>query len=985
MAGLEGAGTTGSRGGSQKPRPGSAWRSRWPALFVGLGLALAALAYVQHARARQGFLIEKGAELRAIAELKVSQIVAWRAERLADARVVADDPLLVDAVRVWLGGGARAGAGAPIRAWLRVLRKEQSYERISLLDSEGHVRLTVPAQDPGAGATDELARKALEAADLSFLDLHRPTSEEGIHLELVAPLRGAADPAARPIAFLIFEHDPRRFLYPLIQSWPTPSRTGETLLIRREGAEVAYLNELRHRTDTALKLRLPVTRADLPAALVVSGREGEVEGVDYRGVSVLAAMRRVPDSPWFLVSKVDREEIVAPLAREARLTGLIAVLLIALSGLGAQRFRRREREASDAELYHRDERLRLQGSALAAAANAVMITDRAGNIVWVNDAFARLTGWSAEACQGKTPRILKSGEHPAELYGELWRTILAGDVWQREMVNRHRDGSTYVEDQTITPVRDERGEVTHFVAIKIDVTDRRQTEETLRENARELLESQRVARLGSYRLRVASGVWASSPILDEIFGIADPRFVKDVAGWLSIVHPDQREQMTAYFTEEVLGRRQSFDREYRITRLTDGQERWVHGLGRLVADSEGRIVEMIGTIQDVTEQKRLEAQFRQAQKMEAIGQLAGGVAHDFNNLLAVIVGYSELALRELPAEHPQRKRIEEIRKAGERAAGLTRQLLAFGRRQPMTPVVLGLAHVVSGLEGMLRRLLPEDIEIATSFDGGGARVRADPGQMEQVILNLAVNARDAMPDGGRLTIEGSSAVLDERYCRSHDVRPGRYALLAVTDTGTGMDAETQAHMFEPFFTTKEVGRGTGLGLATVYGIVKQHDGHVAVYSELGRGTTFKVYLPQVDAPARGEAVASTPKARGGSETVLLVEDDPPVRELSREVLDHLGYRVLVAPDGEAALETSARHQGPLHLLVTDMIMPRMTGRQLAEALRRSRPGIKVLFVSGYSNDVVVRSGALEEGMAFLQKPFTPDSLGRRIREVLGPS
>jgi CheY-like chemotaxis protein len=297
---------------------------------------------------------------------------------------------------------------------------------------------------------------------------------------------------------------------------------------------------------------------------------------------------------------------------------------------------------------------------------------------------------------------------------------------------------------------------------------------------------------------------------------------------------------------------------------------------------------------------------------------------------------------------------------------------------------LDLSQVVSGLEGMLRRLIPEHIEIVTRFDSGAAKVKADPGHMEQVILNLAVNARDAMPDGGRLIIETSPAELDEAYCRSHaPARPGRYVLLAVSDSGTGMDAETQTRIFEPFFTTKGVGQGTGLGLATVYGIVKQNEGYIWVYSELGRGTTFKAYLPRVDdAVARDEEPAPLVEAKTGSETVLLAEDDEAVRELNREILEEFGYHVLEGRDPQAALEAGGRYEGAIHLLLTDMVMPGMTGRQLADRLRASRPGIRVLFVSGYTNDVVVRSGDLDEGMAFLQKPFTPDQLARKLRELL---
>jgi PAS domain S-box-containing protein len=389
---------------------------------------------------------------------------------------------------------------------------------------------------------------------------------------------------------------------------------------------------------------------------------------------------------------------------------------------------------------------------------------------------------------------------------------------------------------------------------------------------------------------------------------------------------------------------------------------------------------------DVTAQRHLEEQLRQSQKMEAVGQLAGGIAHDFNNLLTAILGSTQLLLHSTPPDDARREDIEEIRNAGLRAAELTRQLLAFSRRQVLAPKVLELNAVVVNMEKMLRRLLGEDVELATSLDHGTGAVSADPGQLEQVLLNLAVNARDAMPGGGRLDLATSRFTLDQEHIeRRHRMAAGDYACLAVTDTGVGMDEATQAHLFEPFFTTKEVGKGTGLGLATVYGIVKQSGGYIWVYSEAGRGTTVKVYLPRVPGVAEAPAAPVVAAVRGGDETVLLVEDAAPVRVLARRSLEGRGYRVLDASDGPAALELSARHEGRIDVLVTDVVMPGMSGRELAERLAPERPSMKVLYTSGYTDDTMVRQGVLTAGVAFLQKPFVPDTLARKVREVLDGS
>ena len=389
---------------------------------------------------------------------------------------------------------------------------------------------------------------------------------------------------------------------------------------------------------------------------------------------------------------------------------------------------------------------------------------------------------------------------------------------------------------------------------------------------------------------------------------------------------------------------------------------------------------------DVTERRTLEDQLRQSQKMEAIGILAGGIAHDFNNLLTAIAGYSELTLRRLPAGDPLRPNIEEIFRAGERASNLIGQLLAFSRKQVLQPKVFDLNSVVSNLEKMLRRLIGEDIQLRTAQSSTPGNVKADPGQIEQIIMNLVVNARDAMPNGGKLTIETAMVTLDEDYARTHiDVIPGHFMMLAVSDTGIGMDEATQKRIFEPFFSTKDPGRGTGLGLSTTYGIVKQSGGNIWVYSEPGKGTTFKIYLPLVEetAEAAGRDV-KTVDSLLGTETILLAEDEEIVRNLAREVLKTYGYKVLEAANGPEALSICESYKEKIHLLITDVIMPEMSGRELSAGMAKLYPEIKVLFMSGYTDSAIIHQGVLEEDANFIQKPFPTDELARKVREVLNP-
>ena len=445
-------------------------------------------------------------------------------------------------------------------------------------------------------------------------------------------------------------------------------------------------------------------------------------------------------------------------------------------------------------------------------------------------------------------------------------------------------------------------------------------------------------------------------------------------------HPEDRSK----FLNELV--QKGFHRDYEIKlKKKDGTEIDCLLTASIRRADDGTIIGYQGIIRDISDKKLLESQLLQAQKMEAVGRLAGGIAHDFNNLLTTIIGNTELSLLRTGKDNPLCENIAEIKKAANRAASLTRQLLAFSRKQVLQPVVLNLNTVICSLEKMIGRLIGEDVELETLLSPDLGEVRADAGQMEQVIMNLVINARDAMPRGGKLIIETANVDLDENYASEHGVKlnPGPYVMLAVSDTGKGIDKETQSRIFEPFFTTKEKGKGTGLGLSTVYGIVKQSGGLIWVYSELGEGTTFKIYLPRIrcgSEPLRKEqAPLEAPK---GVETVLIVEDDDAVRSLACKILELQGYKILEAKDGEEAMKVSKEYKGPIHLMITDVVMPGISGRELQEQLHPLRPAMKVLYMSGYTDNATAYHKVLDSGVAFLQKPFTPETLARKVREVL---
>jgi two-component system cell cycle sensor histidine kinase/response regulator CckA len=607
---------------------------------------------------------------------------------------------------------------------------------------------------------------------------------------------------------------------------------------------------------------------------------------------------------------------------------------------------------------------------------ALISIDLDGNIKTWNPAAEYIFGWRAEEVVGR-PNPIVPADKMDEYRAIREQAARSHSFVTREAVRVRRDGSLVNISLSTAALRDGRGTCTGTIAVISDITGQKQAQERLKllatavEQAAEsiiitdpegLIQYVNPAFERTTGFSIADTVGKTPRILNS--GKQDQAFYENL--WRCL---KRGEVWTGHFTNK---RKDGslFEEEATISP---------------VRDASGEIINFVAVKRDVTKEVGLEQQLIQSQKMEAVGTLAGGIAHDFNNLLTAIVGYSQLAMGKLKGADPLRADIAEIEKAGQRAAALTSQLLAFSRRQVFQPKILDLNALVTDLQKMLRRLIGEDIDMVALLDLELGAVKADPSQLQQVIMNLVVNARDAMPYGGKLTIETANVELDREYTSRHiEVMPGSYVMISITDTGCGMDQKTRAHIFDPFFTTKELGRGTGLGLSTVYGIVKQSGGYIWVYSEPGRGSTFKVYLPRVVEPVEeaGDSAKPAPLPNG-TETLLLVEDEQAVRELAARVLKERGYRVLQAGNGIEALRISAaKPANEIQLLVTDVVMPNMDGPDLASRLKQSQGDLRVLYVSGYTDKAIVHRGVLDEGTPFLQKPFTPEALARKVREVL---
>jgi PAS domain S-box-containing protein len=978
-------------------------------LLFFLGTALVMIATWYHVEGqRQSIRAQWRAQISEVARDRARLIENWLVSRRADADVLAASPL----VRSLLASPGR-GDEALTRHLDRVAAA-YGYTSISISDPDGRpLAHSTGAPEMGADNRDVAATVARTRTRKSRIELTEARAGQRL-LTISVPALGEG--SAGVLGVVTLRMKPESGLFVLVTD-ETSTRTGETLLLRLEGPDAAYLSPLRQEPAgwAAVNRSLEALR-DL-ARTAGDSRAAFGEVTDYRAVPVFAAIRGLGLTGWVLALKVDRDEAMAEFARTGQLTGAVAAaLLLAFAGFLVSFWRQQQRARLLRAQVEQERALsNLQGYAekiVASVPAGLLLLSADLRILSVNPSFLESFRLREEHVQGHVlPDVMRS-----EGLMQRAREVLASGVAQRDvlldlrLVARQEARPALV---TLTGIRMTGGEPARLLLIIQDLTE----EERLQAARRESEE-----RFRSLVQGLDAIVWeADTPTLrfsfvsqraESILGHPVSRWLETPDFFVTRIHPDDRDRVMEA-CRGAIAQGRDHELEYRA-RTADGREVWLRDIVHVISGADGRAAQLRGLTVDLTGRKRAEEalrqaedQLRQAQKMDAVGKLAGGIAHDFNNLLMVIRGDGALILQRFPANDPLRQNAEAICEAADQAATLTRQLLAFSRKQVIAPAVVDLNAVVAGMRKMLRRLIGETIDLVTLTASDLGRVTADPGQLEQMILNLAVNARDAMPDGGRLTIRTSNTEVDAETARHRGVKSGPYVVLEVSDTGTGMDAETQSHLFEPFFTTKDQDKGTGLGLSTVYGIVNQSGGHIAVDSAPGQGTALRVYLARIEevvprlapvpgAPSPAVATAGpgrqevTPVAAGrdgtttrpARETVLLVEDAKRVREVVREILEINGYAVLEAGEGAEAVTVSSRYPGPIDLLVTDVVMPQMSGRELAQRLAPLRPDMRILYMSGYTDDDIVRHGVLEAGMAFISKPFTPDALAIKLREVL---
>jgi len=948
-------------------------------LLTALVVLLAGSVWYYRAQKHRRFQ-EAAANLESIAQLKIDWIREWRKERLVEAgQIMASRFYGPLAVRWRKQSPLKQDVDSLLLYW-RYAQQQREFDDALIVDAAGSIYLRLMNH---AGELPKESRRGLSNAFLRrtgiLTDLYQDPEDSKINLDVICPFFDQEGPQKVPAGAIIFQYDAQKSLYPAIQSWPVNTGSAETVLVRREGNTLLALNELRFHKNSALKLRFPISFGNVLGHQELLTPGTAIEATDYRGVKVITVVKNIPDTGWFMLAKQDESEIFSSLRQEFILTLIGVLLLISTASMALAVLWQRKNKEQYQELFEAEaaqsraeERVR---STMDAMLEGCQIIDFNWRQMYINDTVIKFSKRKKEELLGHTIMESYPGIENTEVFEAFQRCMTERTPQHIANAMVRQDGMERWYEISIQPVSE------GIFVLTNDVTEHKRVE----------IENTRLAsaikHLGEIVIIIDANriVQYINPVFESVTGFK----IEEAIGKPLPMAGAQDEQFYRSFWSLLESGKQWKGRLR--NQKKDGTLYIEDGTVSPVFDQSGAIVNYVSITRDVTdfvklleEKEKLQGQYLQAQKMESVGRLAGGVAHDFNNMLNVILGYAQMALDELKPDHYLYSYLQEIQQAANRSADLTRQLLAFARRQTIAPIVLNLNQTIQDMLSMLKRIIGENINLSWVPGTELWPVKVDPSQMDQMLANLAVNARDAIAEHGRIIIETQNVVFTDIHKSDNlDCAVGEYVMLALSDDGIGMPPEVKKHLFEPFFTTKERGKGTGLGLATVYGIVRQNGGFINVYSEVGRGTTFKMYFPRfTGADAAGSLIAKTEAPIGGAETILLVEDEPSVLTLTNTILERLGYTVLAANTPGEAMHIIETHPGEIQLLLVDVVMPKMTGRELAEKISEKFPKLKKLFMSGYTADAIAHHGVLDEGVSFIQKPFSSGALAAKIREVL---
>lgn len=922
-------------------------------------------------------------DLQRIADLKTHDLMRWREMRLHLAETLSSNPALGRWLETLCRDPSNTVAQAETHAWMDRLREHYGFRDVLLLDAALQPRRALADWAVRLGTKERiLLAEATRTATPQLSDFHTGSSVTNTHLDLAIPFWTKAQAAVSnlaPCAYLLVRVDPERQLYPQLEAWPVPSESGEVLLVRREDDSVIHLNRLRFCADKPLTVRHPIQETNSPVVQAVLGRTGLLKGVDYRGKEVLAAAKAVPASPWILIAKCDTAEVMRNMAVPRHITlistaGAIALvgLLLAVLALVSRLYMLRHDQETEQEFRQLFDHV---GEAIFLFQN--------GQIITVNQTACALYGYTHDELLRITPQELRApGECPPE---ETWLGLVTKNLGHGlyETIHRRHDGSRLPVEINLHPAT-YRGQPAAVAAVR-DITRRRQLAEQLQ-----------VAYEKSVGLEAAIN---RSPVVVVLRrdGLESPlEYISDnVYRWgyyaeeligqpaLLWIHPDDLLPITKEIQHYIARNIHAFMLSYRLL-TREGEVRWIEDHTRLLCNAAGAIKQVQSLLIDVTSHRELELELQQAQKMETVGRLAGGIAHDFNNLLQVILGFAELLATDLPENAPHRRDVREIQTAAQRAKELTSRLLGFSRKQMIQPTVTDLNTLITDARAMLSRVLGEKVTLQMDPAKQLWLTKVDQNQMQQIILNLIVNARDAMPEGGRVVMATHNVFFEQDDVMQHaETRAGAFVCLSLSDTGAGMTAEVLTHLFEPFFTTKPTGQGTGLGLAMAYGIVKQHDGWIHVYSQVGQGTTFKIYLPAViDVEVSPAPNPAPPPSPAPNKRILLVEDEDSVRNLASRILRTRGYNVVPTRNIAEAEAAWRSEPEPFDLVFSDVVLPDGNGLDLVNKIFDRSAGPAIVLASGYT-DACTRWPIIQErGYSFLQKPYPKNELLRVIGEAL---